>query len=63
VGLCSPLLAESAREVERAGALEVAHQVDAVAAILAGVLLALVHVLLTRGTWPLHQLTSRNQVA
>jgi hypothetical protein len=46
---CSPLLAETASEVERAGALEVSHEVDAMAAILTGVLLTLVHILLARG--------------
>jgi hypothetical protein len=46
---CSPLLAESASKVERTGTLEVSHEVDAMAAILTGVLLALVHILLARG--------------
>ncbi len=46
---CSPLLAETASEVERTGALEVSHEVDAMSAILTRVFLTLVHILLARG--------------
>ena len=48
--MSSPLLTEAPRIVERTGALEVPHKVDAMAAILTGALLTLVHILLTRGS-------------
>ena len=52
-----PFLAEPASIVQGAGALEVPHEVDAMAAILTGILLTLVDILLTRGACALTHLT------